>query len=87
MEQIWNRNSVEALVAHQIQNYWPVFDKVKLHENIKIALDKVNDGFKDIPSNRFSNAGEGVFNPLMSVHWAVFLYKLSNIIYKNRGGI
>ena len=87
VESIKNNEIVADMVIHQLKSYWYDVDEGIIREFVPQALEKTKKGFKDIPSERFSQEGHGLFNPFFSVHWMIFLYRLSNLLYKNGGEI
>ena len=76
-------NEISNLVIHQLRSFWVDVKPNIIKENVQDALQYIDSDFKDINSPRFQVKGSSVFNPLMSVHWMIFLYRLSSIIYKN----
>lgn len=78
--------SISALVLHQLKAYWTEIDETQIKNNVPKALHLMEEDFKAINSPRFHVDGVVKFNPLMSVHWMIFLYRLSNILHKNGGG-
>lgn len=87
MNKIFDEASVGELVVHQLRSYWTDIDEKAIKKQIPIALKMIDENFKDIKSNRFSQKGQGLFNPYFSSHWMIFLQRLSNILYKCGGGI
>ena len=81
-----NSDTICNLVVHQLKTYWTEISETDIRRNVPEALHLMDEDFKDINSPRFQVDGNSKFNPLMSVHWMIFLYRLSNILYKNGGG-
>lgn len=79
-------HSVSDLVIHQLKAYWTEIDVFSIRKAVPTALQMMDTNFKDINSSRFQVDGDARFNPLMSVHWMIFLYRLSSILFKNGGG-
>lgn len=77
---------ISELVIHQLKSCWLDVDENIIQKYVPLALEKMNDGFKDIPSKRFSFNGQGILDPLFSVHWMIFLYRLSKVLCEKRGG-
>lgn len=74
------------LVIHQMKAYWTDISEEDIRNNVPEALRLMDEDFRDINSPRFQTDGISKFNPLMSVHWMIFLYRLSHILYR-RGGV
>ena len=73
---------IYQLVIHQLQNFWIDFDKEAIHESIGEAIVSMNDNYCEMSSERFYTKNGGlVFNPVYSVTWNIFLYRLSRILY------
>lgn len=81
-----NCRPISNLVLHQLNTYWTGVDEMNIRKSVPEALRLMDAGFRDINSPRFQVDGATRFNPLMSVHWMIFLYRLSNILYKNGEG-
>lgn len=71
----------ERLVMHQLSRFWYDNDKYDLHEFIKSALEDMEKDYSASTSNRFFCENKIVFNPLYSVTWMIFLYRLSHRLY------
>lgn len=74
------------LVIHQMKAYWTDISEEDIRNNVPEALRLMDEDFRDINSPRFQTDGISKFNPLMSVHWMIFLYRLSHILYRRGGG-
>lgn len=81
-----NIKSISEFLIHQLSSHWFDIDVEIIQAFVPQALKETGDGFKDIPSGRFSQNSKGLLNPYFSVHWMNFLYRLSTILYKNVGG-
>lgn len=77
-----NSNSIGDLVVHQLKSYWIDINERDIRESVPDALHLIDEGFKNIKSPRFQVNGRSFFDPLMSIHWMIFLYRLSNVLYK-----
>ncbi len=71
-----------ALVLKQLNNFWSDTNPKVIELAMPQALNAIEVGFHGIPSSRFFNGEEIVFSPYFSVHWMIFLYRLSNAIYR-----
>lgn len=78
---------ISNLVLRQLKTYWMDVDEMSIRKSVPEALRLMDADFRDINSPRFQVDGVTRFNPLMSVHWMIFLYRLSNILYKNGEGV
>lgn len=76
---------ISNLVIHQLKAYWTDINETDIRSTVPEALRLMDEDFKGINSPRFQVDGISKFNPLMSVHWMIFLYRLSNILYRNGG--
>lgn len=81
-----DENLISELLIHQLKNYWIDVDKIAIRKTVPIALQMMENNFKEINSTRFQVGGKAMFSPFMSVHWMIFLYRISNILYKMGGG-
>lgn len=79
-------HSISDLVIHQLKAYWTEIDESSIRNAVPEALCAMDANFKDINSPRFQIDGDVRFNPLMSVHWMIFLYRLTSILFKNGRG-
>ena len=74
---------VTSLVLRQLNNYWDDADEEVILSTVPAALLAMDNSFKGLPDKRFFDGKNSVFSPCMSIHWMIFLYRLSHIIYKN----
>lgn len=75
----------EELLYRQLGSFWNDFDRSVIHNAIPSALQSVESCFGELPNDR-SDTGKGVkFSPYISIHWMIFLYRLSRRIYENGG--
>ena len=79
-------NKITNLVLRQLKNYWDDVDENIIAANVPEALKAMEENFYGLPNKRFFDGVKAVFNPVMSIHWMIFLYRLSNVIYKNWEG-
>lgn len=74
-----------CLITKQLNNLL-TFDKIKdltvLEMAVKIALDRTEYNFSFSKNKYYSKEGQVYFNPFHSDQYAVFLYYLSNTIWK-----
>ena len=74
----------------QVSLYWSDIDYSVIRKCIPCALDKLKKILCNISKGNkyiWQNNDTPTFTPMHSVQYAIFLYLLSNILYKNfRGG-
>lgn len=81
-----NSNKATKLVLRQLSNYWDDFDKDIIAAVVPKALEEIELSFRVLPNKRFFDGEKVIFLPHMSIHWMIFLYRLSHVLYKNGGG-
>tara|TARA_B100001057_G_C22870241_1_gene958511 strand:+ start:3177 stop:3830 length:654 start_codon:yes stop_codon:yes gene_type:complete len=75
-------------LSKYVSNHLNFFDdsssikKNELLESIEITLEKLTFCFDKINIKYFNNGNDSIFNHLNSDQYAMFLYTLSNVIYK-----
>ncbi len=74
------------LVVLQMKNYWSEIDEMTVKDAVPMALDAVEENFWGLPSKRFFDKNEVIFRPYFTIHWMIFLYRLSKQLYENGGG-
>ena len=79
-------DDIEALVIHQLHNFFLKVDDGSIKSSIPLALNDMDETFRGSPNKRFWNGEETLFSPYMSVQWMIFLYRLSHRLYENGGG-
>jgi len=81
-----NHEDLSSFVEHQlinIFNYSDCKDKILAYQTA--VMSKLKKCFIHVANNCFSNNGEITFSPFHSSQYSIYLYFLSNIIYKNEG--
>ena len=73
-------NEIEKIVIHQLRNYFLDIDEVNIERMIPQALSEIEKNFWGIPDKKFFDS-EVIFSPMVSIHWMIFLYRLSRIAY------
>lgn len=84
-----DRGQLGAYVARQLTAFFPdgrVAPR-RLARALTLALDRAEHCFARIHLKYFSDAGEAVFNHLHSDQYAMFLYLLSNSLYRLEGDV
>lgn len=75
---------ITELVNNQINNHWGEAEPPKIElDMVKVALDRLEACFIEVKSNYFWKDGEVTFRIEHSVQYSIFLYYLSNTLYKN----
>ncbi len=77
-----DQNEILSIVLKQLNNFWLKTDRNIIASAIPEALHAMEVGFSGIPNSRFFDGKEIVFSPYFSVHWMIFLYRLSNALYR-----
>lgn len=78
-----NRKEIEEILFHQLRQHWLKIDEAIIKDAIPGAIRAIGDSFTGLPDKRFYCDGKVQFSPYMSVHWMIFLYRLSHEIYQN----
>lgn len=79
---------IAGYVNNQINNFYPdnnVIPKTELLKFIDITLERINYCFKHVSLPHYYENNEVIFNHLYSDHYVVFLWFLSNSIYREWG--
>ncbi len=83
--------SIEALckyVSTQLNNIFPDENMVDLSEEIEIieeAIKRLEFCFKHVTLKHYFNGTEVIFNHLFSDHYVMFLWYLSNSVFRHKG--
>ncbi|MBQ6024777.1 MAG: transferase [Lachnospiraceae bacterium] len=81
------QNDVEMILIHQLKQHWIDIDESIIHDAIPNTLKKISVSFQNLNDSRFYCNGEVRFSPYNSLHWSIFLYRLSNELYRTSSGI
>lgn len=77
-------STIYKLLEKQLDNHFNgelnLYSKDSLRKWIPIALRQMEENYQMSSSKRMYN-GEMIFNPLFSVTWMIFLYRMSRIAY------
>lgn len=74
---------VSDILIHQMRNWWLEFDEEVIKKYISQALNEMEENYKEMSSSRYQKDGQIIINPVYSVTWNIFLYRLSRILYLN----
>src|ERR1700686_3100303 len=83
-----SRDELSEYVAGQLNNFFPdgrTVDARDLKQYIDLAADRMDYCFKHSSFSRYFQDGSTRFNHLYSDHYVVFLWLLSNSLWKERG--
>ena len=83
MRDIDLKAQTERILLHQLDGYWPDYDREAIADQILPALALMEKNYSAMPSARFWRDGEMVFSPWYSVTWMIFLYRLSHLLSEN----
>lgn len=79
-----NESTIYKLLEKQLDSHFNeelnLYSKDNLKKWIPIALRQMEENYQMSSSKRMYN-GEMIFNPLFSVTWMIFLYRMSRIAY------
>lgn len=75
---------IPDLVNHQVGNFFPINDEDKLlvKNVMEDVLKRLEKCFAPNPNKYYSRDGETYFNPFHSGQYCIFLYFLSNEVWK-----
>lgn len=78
-----DRNKIKFILNKQLSNFWgETYQEQLINETIEEALDKCFFSFSKLALSRCYNGKKVIFSPYDTVQWAVFLYYLSNLLWK-----
>ena len=77
--------NIESIVLHQLHNHWLDVDTEIVKSAIPDAMNIIEESFNGLPSKRYFDNGTVLFSPYISLHWMLFLYRLSHVIYLKSG--
>ena len=76
-----SKEDIGKIVLHQLKNFWPEIDETAILRAVPQTLQSLDRCFYGLPNKRFFNGKESVFSPYMTIHWMLFLYRLSRFLY------
>jgi len=85
MKTTLNNEELSLYVSRQINNLFPDSNKVssdEIDQYMKDTMDKVSFCFNNIKRKYFYDNKKTLFNHLHSDHYSMFLYILSNVVYR-----
>lgn len=82
-----SKKEIETMILHWISNYWEEFDADIIKSGIPVALERIQENFKASSSTRLYDGSKVNFSLYHTVSNSIFLYYLSNTIFKTWGGV
>ncbi len=76
---------IKTILLHQLRNHWPSVDESIIDAAMPKAVKSVEDSFINLPNKRFFDGENVLFSPYYSIHWMIFLYRISHEIYLMSG--
>jgi serine O-acetyltransferase len=83
-----SKAELQSYVCNQLNNFFPDNHPVKPAEFdgvLNLTLDRVNFCFKKVAFERYNKNGETILNHLYADQYLVFLWFLSNTLWKEKG--
>ena len=77
--------NVYELLLHQLRNFWTDVDEGVIKMFVPKVLASMKESFYGMPNKRYFDRSNSVFTPSFSIHWMIFLYRLSHELYKIGG--
>lgn len=77
---------ITSLVLKQLNSFWNNINEDIIAAAVLKALTAIEKNFYGLPNKRFFDGTSAIFHPHMSIHWMIFLYRLSHEVYKMGGG-
>lgn len=79
------KEDVTSLVIHQLSSLWTDIDENVIKTNVPLALSDIEENFLEVKNKRFfdEDSQEVMFSSFVSVQWMIFLYRLSNRIWRS----
>ncbi len=77
-----------SYISSQLNTFFPDKNNITSNQFVNecdIALDRLNYCFHRVAFDRYNKDGETIFNHLYSDHYLVFIWFLSNTIWKEKG--
>lgn len=83
-----SKQKLNANLVRQLSSYWEEFDEKVIAKGIDLALCRMESllSYRNKTDNYVWKGDEIYFSPYHSVEYSIFLYFLSNCLYKNKLG-
>ena len=72
---------IRKILFRQLENFWDEWDKEVINRQIPEALEQMNKNYSMAASKQRYKDGNMVFDPMYTGTWAIFLYKLSRLLF------
>lgn len=72
---------IRKILFRQLENFWDEWDKEVINRQIPKALEQMNKNYSMAASKQRYKDGNMVFDPMYTGTWAIFLYKLSRLLF------
>ena len=72
---------IRKILFRQLENFWDEWDEEVINRQIPEALEQMNKNYSMAASKQRYKDGNMVFDPMYAGTWAIFLYKLSRLLF------
>ena len=72
---------IRKILFRQLENFWDEWDEEVINRQIPEALEQMNKNYSMAASKQRYRDGNMVFDPMYTGTWAIFLYKLSRLLF------
>lgn len=72
---------IRKILFRQLENFWDEWDEEVINRQIPEALEQMNKNYSMAASKQRYKDGNMVFDPMYTGTWAIFLYKLSRLLF------
>lgn len=72
---------IRKILFRQLENFWDEWDEEVINRQIPEALEQMNKNYSMAASKQRYRDGNMVFDPMYMGTWAIFLYKLSRLLF------
>lgn len=72
---------IRKILFRQLENFWDEWDEEVINRQIPKALEQMNKNYSMAASKQRYKDGNMVFDPMYTGTWAIFLYKLSRLLF------
>ena len=73
--------NIREILLHQLRAYWTEVNEHVIDEALPETFQTIAKGFWGLPNPRYFNGSDVQFSPYISVHWMIFLYRLSHVLF------
>lgn len=75
------QDKVKKILFKQLNNFWGDWNAEAIDKHIPKALEQMSANYSMAATSRLFQNGSMIFNPMHTVTWAIFLYRLSRLLY------